>query len=109
MKKCTNTCVDKVRKTQLEKETPKKYLERSHKHFFNQTNNSEETISEHHNNLVNKNALNKKCTHEKGKNKKFCYNYINSNSNDYRRKDLEVCLKYFCPLCCENSNESSLF
>ena len=97
MKKCTKICVDKFResKEKKNKKEDKKKTKNS-KNFMPKTKNS--------NNIERKNAS--ECLYTNELNKKFCGQNVDLNSKDYRKKSIDECLKYFCPICCEEFTTS---
>jgi len=102
IKKCTKTCVDRVRENKDKKKKTKEEFEDENKAV---------EIKEKNQNVekVDKNKQVQKCTHENGRNEKFCLDFVDEHSKDYRKKSQEICKKYFCPLCCEMSSSSFIF
>lgn len=103
IKKCTKTCVEKVREgkgknnSQInQKNTENKKNLQSAKSENNEANQV---------NSITKEEKNQEgeCSYKFG-NEEFCDKNIDQNSKDYRKKNVQTCKKYFCPLCCEKKS-----
>ena len=105
IKKCTKTCVEKVRegKGKNNSQINQKNIEYK-KDYQNKKSESNEVNQK----TVNPRTKEKEevknqegeCSYKFG-NEEFCEKNIDSNAKDYRKRNVQTCKKYFCPLCCE--------
>ena len=109
IKKCTKTCVDKVRKNKGKNNTHS-YHENVENENDPKTQKNEEATVEHKTENIKVTEKNeqgnqeKNCFYKDEKYSEFCEANVDPNSKDYRKKNGPTCIKYFCPLCCEQQS-----
>ena len=103
IKKCTKTCVEKVREgkgknSQIDQKNAENKKDQDKKSESNEVD--QKTLNQK---TIEKEAEKNKegeCSYKFG-NEEFCEKNIDPNAQDYRKRNVQTCKKYFCPLCCE--------
>lgn len=105
IKKCTKTCVEKVREGKGKINSPINQKNPENKKDYQSKKSESE---EGNQKIVNPKIKEKEgeknkegeCSYKLG-NEEFCEKNFDPNAEDYRKRNVQTCKKYFCPLCCE--------